>query len=221
MLEEKSKQAIRERTTAAWMNFAERDSLIVVRAPLTFFSTFLDALYGRKLLSWRGFWRSCIVSTLILIAALLLTGLFVGKPFGFETPPWKAFDETFKAFSETSQNEALFSNQTPEQRAATKRVYATVLSYNNIRYRLLYTGFFIFFIIALSSLMNFICLGISRVIAREMLEVHGFVALFCASYVEFYPCRHCMHNLFVVSACSRRALHLVNPPSTRNRILLL
>lgn len=59
-LQEKSRAKIRERVSEIWLNFVSRDALIVVKTPLEFLSRILDQLYGKKILSWKGFWRTSL-----------------------------------------------------------------------------------------------------------------------------------------------------------------
>jgi hypothetical protein len=178
LLEEKSKKAIRERTTAVWMRFEESGSLVVVRAPLTFLAALLDALYGERALSWKGFWRCCLVSTALAITALLMTGVFMHKPFGMSVTPWSAFDQTLSAVNEICKNPKSFERDTPEQQVLMHRLCSIVLSYNTPGYKWLYVALFIVLVTALNWFMDFICLLISRRLLRDMVEATSFVTLF-------------------------------------------
>jgi len=143
LLEEKSKRAIRDRTTAVWIKFEESGSMIVVKAPLTFLAALLDSLYGERAFSWKGFWRCCLVSTSLALTALLLTGVFMHKPFGMSMPPWNAFDETLDAVQQICKNPKTFENETLEQQALLHRVCSIILSYNTPGYKWLYVTLFI------------------------------------------------------------------------------
>lgn len=184
-LDEKSKKSIRERTTAVWMKFEESDSLIVVKAPLTFLAALLDSLYGERAFSWKGFWRCCFVSTTLALTALLLTGAFMHKPFGMNMPPWKAFDETLTAVRLVSENPKSFETATPEQQEVFRRLCSTVLSYHTPGYKWLYVTLFVVLVSVLNWFMDFACLVISRRLLRDMIEATSFVTLFALHTVNF------------------------------------
>jgi len=185
LFEDASKRAIREQTTAAWIRFTQTDPLTIVRVPFTLFSVFLDAVYGDKIFSWRALWRSCLVSTILLVAVLLLTGLVVHIPFGIANSPWKAFGDTLDVVSQTCANPTIVQNETVEQREFARQLCSTIASYNTPGCRLLYTVLFIVLIIVLNWLMDFVCLGISRILLRDMIEVRSFVSLFALHTMNF------------------------------------
>src|SRR5439155_23333413 len=164
-IDETAKRAIREQTTAVWMRFAETDPLIVVRAQLTFVDSVLNALYGIKLFSWRGLWRSFVASTSLLLAALLLTGLFVHKPLGLDSPS-QTLSETFDAVAQIPKNPVSFQHLTPDQQASTRRLISTILSYNTSQYKLLYGVMIVVLTVALNWLIAFVCLAICRRLIR-------------------------------------------------------
>ena len=201
-IDETAKRAIREQTTAVWMRFAETDPLIVVRAPLTFVDSVLNALYGIKLFSWRGLWRSFVASTSLLFAALLLTGLFVHKPLGLDSPS-QTLSETFDAVSQIPKNPASFQHLTPDQQASTRRLISTILSYNTSQYKLLYGVMIVVLTVALNWLIAFVCLAICRRLIREMIGARSVVSLFALHTLNFIlmvvVCTTCLSVILIAA----------------------
>ena len=92
VLDDSHKSSIREQVTKTWINIQEAGPFGTIKAQLLLFSTVVDATYGKKIFSWRGFWRSCVINGILVICSLLVTGAYVGKPLGIETSPWEIFD---------------------------------------------------------------------------------------------------------------------------------
>jgi hypothetical protein len=89
------KKRLRERTVNAWADFGSSDPLVVVQTPLRILSKCFDKICGEKIVSFRAFWRSSLVSTCILLSTLAVVGMFNGKPFGIDIYPWQTFDDYF------------------------------------------------------------------------------------------------------------------------------
>src|SRR5438876_3215579 len=114
-VEKRTKERIKTKTVEIWYQFASSDPLVVVKAPLRLISKGLDSIYGLKVVSWRSFWRSSVVSTCLLMASLAITGMIVGTPFALESPPWKMFDQTFETVDEVMKNPAYWKDKKPEE----------------------------------------------------------------------------------------------------------
>jgi MFS family permease len=104
VLDDSEKRSIREQVTKIWIGIQEAGPFGIVKAPLLLFSTIVDTAYGQQIFSWRGFWRSCAINSVLVICSLLVTGAYVGRPLGIETFPWDAFDKTLQAVEETAKN---------------------------------------------------------------------------------------------------------------------
>jgi hypothetical protein len=115
---------------------------------------------------------------------LFLLGAFVGKPFGVETPPWKSFDVTFAAIESLPQHQPV--GATAEQKASTQRLVNILKPYNQPKYRLLYTACFFLFVAGLNCITDFLCLGITRKILREMLSATSFTSLLALHTLNFF-----------------------------------
>src|SRR6266446_10279356 len=60
----REKYRIKEKAIAAWIAFGGSDPVSVIQTPLRFLAKVFDVMYGPRILSWRAFYRSTIVSVM-------------------------------------------------------------------------------------------------------------------------------------------------------------
>lgn len=146
--------------------------------------------------------RSAILSIALLIASLSITGVFTGTPFGMEKLPWKYFDEmikTEKLIYEADQNKIdkeddekdLLSNKYVKQR------WEYLSQFNKPNWRILYSVFFILFVLIINAIVDTISFSISRLMLNEMIQtkslllllsvfsLNAFISIFIATIVLF------------------------------------
>jgi hypothetical protein len=178
-LGEGKKAAIREKITIAWINVVATDALTFTKMPFRLLSKAVDRIYGKKLFSWKSFWRVSVFGTCMLLASLALFGISTRKPlFGIETPPWESFNVTFQAIEQSAQNEQLWKDEKPEDRESRIRLIEKLRAYNTSTYKVGYSLAFFALVLGLNCLMYFFCFGIARKVLRATHEASSFVTFF-------------------------------------------
>ena len=168
------KKTLKERTIAVWFHFGDSDPLIVVQTPLRVIAKVLDLIYGPAIFSWRAFGRSTLVSFLLLGASLSVTGIMMGVPFAFSTPPWETFEESFALIDKGIGSDAFQKEWAKKENQAGKELILkwvkNIKAYHTAQNRAFYNWMFFFFASLLNAIMDFGCLVVARLTLSDMIK---------------------------------------------------
>ncbi|TAK96737.1 MAG: hypothetical protein EPO07_14215 [Verrucomicrobia bacterium] len=160
-------ETLRSSVENFWVRTADALPESIILKPLGVLSSFYDHLFGPRPFSKKAFWRTSVIVCLLLVISLSIAGVFCGKPFGMSTGPW----ETYKLEQSFLKEVAKDSNyEKPETAAFHIHENASDLSkLEGLPYEIIYTVFFVLFVVLSTAVLNSVCLAISRLILREML----------------------------------------------------
>ncbi|MFZ3377360.1 MAG: hypothetical protein WA183_17575, partial [Chthoniobacterales bacterium] len=105
----------------------QSDALVVIKSPLQIASSVLERLYGPRLLSWKALRRAAVLSTALMLFALIASGIVSGVPFGIRNPPWVTFNQTFDAIEQVAKEQAKKKTDKPEVDEKLRRWYEKTL----------------------------------------------------------------------------------------------
>lgn len=143
--------------------------------PLGVLSTFYDRLFGPGPFSKQAFLRTSLVSTLILIVTLSITGIVCNKPFGLSEWPWDKFETQRKVLSGLAESHETKSEKTPLDETFQVNA-ADIASMQGVGFQIAFTFCFVIVLVATTCVLNSLCLAVSRLILSEMTKERERVA---------------------------------------------
>jgi hypothetical protein len=172
------KRRIHNKIVDLWCALGEPDPRVVIQAPIRLITRALDAAYGERLFSLMAFRRSSLVTLSLFAFALVLSTIRTGMPFSLDDLPWRNFDRTFATIETVAKNEAERTDQKPEVREVSRRVFEQIKRYNNPENRLAYAILCFPCIAAVAAALNFGCIAFARQALAEMGQAKSLVTLF-------------------------------------------
>ena len=170
----REKLRLKERTIAVWFDFGSQDALSVIQTPLRFMAKILESIYGPSIFSWKALSRSTLVSFILLVASLGVTGIMTGEPFAIHSPPWKSFEDSFAMIDTTLNSDALKAQWKKEENKAGQKLILKAAErmkvYHTSQNKVLYNCFFVLFVLLLNSIMDFGCLVVARLTLLDMVR---------------------------------------------------
>jgi hypothetical protein len=170
----KEKHRIKERAIAVWFAFGGADPVSVIQTPLRFLAKVFDVMYGLRIVSWRAFCRSAIVSLMLLIAALGVTGSSIAIP-------GRNLDKTFEAIDEVLASDTVKKEwdktENEEGKKLILRWVDKIKAYHTSKNTALYNVSFFSLFLFLNSLMGFGSVVIARLTLRDMIQAKTLTTL--------------------------------------------
>lgn len=186
---EQTKNVIKEKIEGLWITLDDRNPVIIIQAPLVFLAASYNILFGNRCFSKMAITRSATISLTLLIVALSITGLFTGTPFGMKTYPWGYFDNAInseKLIYDTSQKDSAKKDEKSviPSNEYSKQRWEYISQFSNTKWRMIYSVFFILFVLVVNAIVDTISFSISRLMLNEMIQTKSIVLLLSVFFIN-------------------------------------
>lgn len=177
-----TKEDIKQKVENFWVRLDDKNPIILVQAPLIFLASSYNTIFGTRCFSKKSITRSFILSIALLVISLSVTGVFTGTPFGMKTLPWEYFDKMIK-FEKLMHETRLDKSDIKDEKAAliskeySEQRWKYISQFNSNSWRVLYSIFFIFFILVINAIIDTISFSFSRLMLNEMIQIRSMILL--------------------------------------------
>lgn len=186
-VKDQTKDAIREKVESFWVLLDDRSPVIIIQAPLIFLAAAYNIIFGDRCFSKMAITRSLILSVALLIVSLGITGVFTGTHFSMKMFPWEYFDKMIKSekvLYESCLNDPDRKNLFPNE--YTRERWEYISQFNNTKWRVLYSGFFVIFVILVNAIFDTISFSVSRMMLNEMVQTKSLLLLLSVFFVNLF-----------------------------------
>lgn len=185
LLTESAKQQLKAFIESAWIVHSDRHPSSISRAPLQTAIRLLDFLFGDRIISTTAIRRSCLLSVLVLILSLALTGLQTGDPFAIRLMPWISYKRQLDAAASTPETlntiGPIPENYAEQYRLEQKEIerYKYLARFNKPAYAALYTILLLLFTFSLTTAAWFSLISLFRYSIRVLLPLDSLFLSTC------------------------------------------
>ncbi len=178
-IDQSKKEILNKKLEDLWVKIEDSTPLSVAKIPLSILETLYNAIFGEQIFSKKAYMRSSIISAIVLISLLSVSGLYTGIAFSITTPPWKFYDD----FSEIALKNILDDEKKTFGKDLTeKQREKFIKGYSFIGSKPWKIGHGIFFVLAtllLNAFFDATSLSTTRLMLREALLTKSAIVAFC------------------------------------------
>lgn len=149
----------------AGLNQSSPEALLVI--PLSALASTYRRALGPNPFSRQAFWRTCVFGSLFLGAALGFTGLFCGKPFAMNSPPWESFLTSTDHLREVAER-----LPTSEGDLSISQNIADLGSLGSWPFALVFTVYFAAVVVFSTAFLFSASVTVSRLFLQEMITAN-------------------------------------------------
>ena len=178
------KHKLQSKLEDLWIQIDDSSPKNIAIFPLGILDTFYNAILGNEIFSKKAYFRSSIISTLVLLSLLLISGMYTGHLLSIETPPWKLWDELshYALDKNTANKNFLVKEEMTEiEKEKVKEKYKL---YGSAKWKFGHAILFTFSTILLNAFFDATSLSMTRLMLREALISKSILVLICILFTN-------------------------------------
>ena len=179
-LKDDEKKQLKRRLEEVWVKLDDFNPKLVAQSPLRLLNFLHDTVFGQAIFSKKAYMRTGIISMIVLLCWLGITGLFMEVPFAIKTPPWELFNKLNKIgienILELKEDSKLSHKYTEEDKQRVIEKYSFLSS----------TGFvvghsivFILLTLLLNAFFDATSLALTRLMLKEIIKTDSLILMVC------------------------------------------
>jgi hypothetical protein len=171
------KRLLAEKVENLWVKVDDMESREVAIAPLKFLENLHNVIFGFRIFSKKAYIRATIISSIVLISLLIISGFYTGTPLSIKTPPWE-FWKTYSKVSEAKLGEKKLGGieYTEEE---IKKINEYAAFFSSKTWLIGHSIAFILLTLIVNAFFDATSLSVTRMMLREAISTPNNILIFC------------------------------------------